>query len=70
MTAQMVASSGGLSGTPIINLPQASVLGMHEIEDRPVVVNERIFIRPIMFVAVAYDHRVLDGQKAATFIGE
>ena len=61
---------GGLSGTPIINLPQAAVLGMHEIKDKPVVVSERIFVRPIMVVALTYDLRVMDGRKAATFIGE
>ena len=70
MTARMVASSGGLSGTPIINLPQAAVLGMHEIKDKPVVVNGRFVIRPIMVVALAYDHREMDGRKTATFFGE
>ena len=61
---------GGLFGTPIINLPQAAVLGMHDIKDKPVVVSGRIVIRPIMVVAVAYDHRVMDGRKAATSFGE
>ena len=62
---------GGLSGgMSIINLPQAAVLGMHEIKDKPVIVNGRIVIRPIMVVALAYDHRVMDGRKAATLFGE
>ena len=70
MIARMVAPSGGLSGMSIINLPQAAVLGMHEIKDKPVVVNGRIVIRPIMVVALTYDHRVMEGRKAATFFGE
>ena len=61
---------GGLSGMSIINLPQAAVLGMHEIKDKPIVINRRIVIRPIMVVALAYDHREMDGRKAATFFGE
>ena len=60
---------GGLSGMSIINLHQAAVLGMHEIKDRPVVVNGRIVIRPIMVVALTYDHRLLDARKAAIFFG-
>ena len=60
---------GGLSRMSIINLPQAAILGMHEIKDKPVVVNRRIFIRPIMVVALTYDHRVIDARKAAIFFG-
>jgi len=60
---------GSLYGTPIINLPQAAVLGMHAIKDKPVVVNGEIVIRPIMVVALTYDHRLLDGREAVTFLG-
>jgi len=59
---------GSLFGTPIINLPQAAVLGMHAIKDRPVVVNGQIVVRPIMIVALTYDHRLLDGREAVTFL--
>ncbi|KAF9233434.1 hypothetical protein BU15DRAFT_53902 [Melanogaster broomeanus] len=59
---------GSLYGTPIINLPQAAVLGMHTIKDKPVVVNGQIVIRPIMVVALTYDHRLLDGREAVTFL--
>ncbi|KLO06408.1 dihydrolipoyllysine-residue succinyltransferase 1 [Schizopora paradoxa] len=59
---------GSLYGTPIINLPQAAVLGMHSIKDKPVVVNGEIVIRPIMVVALTYDHRLLDGREAVTFL--
>jgi 2-oxoglutarate dehydrogenase E2 component (dihydrolipoamide succinyltransferase) len=59
---------GSLYGTPIINLPQAAVLGMHTIKDKPVVVNGQIVIRPIMIVALTYDHRLLDGREAVTFL--
>jgi len=59
---------GSLFGTPIINLPQAAVLGMHAIKDKPVVVNGEIVIRPIMVVALTYDHRLLDGREAVTFL--
>ncbi|KAI5996318.1 hypothetical protein EDD15DRAFT_2418702 [Pisolithus albus] len=59
---------GSLFGTPIINLPQSAVLGMHTIKERPVVVNGQIVIRPIMIVALTYDHRLLDGRDAVTFL--
>jgi len=59
---------GSLFGTPIINLPQAAVLGMHSIKDKPVVVNGQIVIRPIMVVALTYDHRLMDGREAVTFL--
>jgi len=61
---------GSLFGTPIINLPQAAVLGMHAIKDKPVVVDGQIVVRPIMVVALTYDHRLLDGREAVTFLGE
>ncbi|THU89971.1 dihydrolipoamide succinyltransferase [Dendrothele bispora CBS 962.96] len=59
---------GSLYGTPIINLPQSAVLGMHSIKDRAVVVDGQIVIRPIMVVALTYDHRLLDGREAVTFL--
>ena len=59
---------GSLYGTPIINLPQAAVLGMHAIKEKPVVVNGEIVVRPIMVVALTYDHRLLDGREAVTFL--
>jgi 2-oxoglutarate dehydrogenase E2 component (dihydrolipoamide succinyltransferase) len=59
---------GSLYGTPIINLPQSAVLGMHTIKERAVVVNGQIVIRPIMIVALTYDHRLLDGREATTFL--
>ena len=60
---------GSLYGTPIINLPESAVLGMLTIKDRPVVVDGQIVIRPIMVVALTYDHRLLDGREAVTFLG-
>ncbi|KAJ7314911.1 dihydrolipoamide succinyltransferase [Mycena albidolilacea] len=59
---------GSLYGTPIINLPQCAVLGMHSIKEKPVVVDGQIVIRPIMVVALTYDHRLLDGREGVTFL--
>ncbi|KAL0565037.1 2-oxoglutarate dehydrogenase complex E2 component [Marasmius crinis-equi] len=59
---------GSLYGTPIINLPQSAVLGMHAIKEKPVAVNGQVVIRPIMVVALTYDHRLLDGREAVTFL--
>ncbi|KAJ2495822.1 hypothetical protein GGH96_006226 [Coemansia sp. RSA 1972] len=59
---------GSLYGTPIINMPQAAILGMHAIKDRPVVVNGEIKIRPMMYIALSYDHRIVDGREAVTFL--
>jgi 2-oxoglutarate dehydrogenase E2 component (dihydrolipoamide succinyltransferase) len=59
---------GSLMSTPILNPPQSAILGMHKIEDRPVVVNKEIVIRPMMYLAVSYDHRVIDGKEAVTFL--
>jgi len=59
---------GSLYGTPIINLPQSAVLGMHTIKEKPVAVNGEVVIRPIMVVALTYDHRLLDGREAVTFL--
>jgi 2-oxoglutarate dehydrogenase E2 component (dihydrolipoamide succinyltransferase) len=59
---------GSLMGTPIINLPQTAVLGLHAIKEKPVVVNGKIEIRPMMYLALTYDHRLLDGREAVTFL--
>ncbi|KAI9025018.1 dihydrolipoyllysine-residue succinyltransferase E2 component [Phycomyces nitens] len=59
---------GSLMGTPIINMPQAAILGMHSIKERPVVVDGKIEIRPMMYVALTYDHRIIDGREAVTFL--
>ena len=59
---------GSLLSTPIINPPQSAVLGMHRIEDRPVVRNGEIVIRPMMYIAMSYDHRLIDGREAVTFL--
>ena len=59
---------GSLLSTPIINMPQAAVLGLHRIEDRPVVRDGQIVIRPMMYLALSYDHRLIDGREAVTFL--
>ncbi len=59
---------GGLMSTPIINPPQSAVLGLHRIEDRPVVRGGEIVIRPMMYLAMSYDHRLIDGREAVTFL--
>ena len=59
---------GGLMSTPIINPPQSAVLGLHRIEDRPVVRNGEIVARPMMYIALSYDHRLIDGREAVTFL--
>ena len=59
---------GSLMSTPILNPPQSGVLGMHRIEQRPVVVNGEIKIRPMMYLALSYDHRIVDGKEAVTFL--
>lgn len=59
---------GSLLSTPILNPPQSAILGMHKIEKRPVVVNDQIVIRPMMYLAVSYDHRLIDGADAVTFL--
>ncbi|MDY0039246.1 MAG: 2-oxoglutarate dehydrogenase complex dihydrolipoyllysine-residue succinyltransferase [Desulforhabdus sp.] len=65
-------SNGGIYGsllsTPILNTPQSGILGMHKIEDRPVVVDGEIVVRPMMYVALSYDHRIVDGREAVTFL--
>ena len=59
---------GSLVSTPIINFPQVGILGLHKIQDRPVAVDGRIEIRPMMYVALSYDHRIIDGQQAVLFL--
>lgn len=59
---------GSLLSTPILNPPQSAILGMHKIQDRPVVVNGQIVIRPMMYLALSYDHRLVDGKDAVTFL--
>ena len=59
---------GSLLSTPIINMPQAAVLGLHRIEDRPVVCDGQIVARPMMYLALSYDHRLIDGREAVTFL--
>ncbi|QCI66119.1 2-oxoglutarate dehydrogenase complex dihydrolipoyllysine-residue succinyltransferase [Phreatobacter stygius] len=59
---------GSLMSTPILNAPQSGILGMHKIQERPVVVAGKIEIRPMMYLAVSYDHRIVDGKEAVTFL--
>ncbi|MGD9383895.1 MAG: 2-oxoglutarate dehydrogenase complex dihydrolipoyllysine-residue succinyltransferase [Desulfobacterales bacterium] len=59
---------GSLLSTPILNMPQSGILGMHKIEKRPVVIDNEIKIRPMMYVALSYDHRIVDGREAVTFL--
>ena len=59
---------GSLMSTPILNAPQSGILGMHKIEERPVVVAGKIEVRPMMYLALSYDHRVVDGREAVTFL--
>jgi 2-oxoglutarate dehydrogenase E2 component (dihydrolipoamide succinyltransferase) len=59
---------GSLMSTPIINIPQSAILGMHKIEERAVVVNGQIVIRPMMYLAVSYDHRIIDGRESVSFL--
>jgi len=59
---------GSLMSTPILNAPQSGILGMHKIQDRPMVVGGKIEIRPMMYLAMSYDHRIVDGKEAVTFL--
>ncbi|MFM8804798.1 MAG: 2-oxo acid dehydrogenase subunit E2, partial [Planctomycetia bacterium] len=65
-------SNGGVYGsmlsTPIINPPQSGILGLHAIQDRPMAVNGQVVIRPMMYLALTYDHRLVDGREAVTFL--
>lgn len=59
---------GSLMSTPIINIPQSAILGMHKIQDRPVVIDGQVVVRPMMYVAVSYDHRIIDGRESVSFL--
>jgi 2-oxoglutarate dehydrogenase E2 component (dihydrolipoamide succinyltransferase) len=59
---------GSLLSTPILNPPQSAILGLHKIEDRPVAIDGQVVVRPMMYVALSYDHRILDGRKAVLFL--
>ena len=59
---------GSLLSTPILNPPQSGILGMHKTEERPVVVNGEVVVRPMMYVALSYDHRIIDGREAVQFL--
>jgi 2-oxoglutarate dehydrogenase E2 component (dihydrolipoamide succinyltransferase) len=59
---------GSMLSTPIINIPQSAILGMHNIVERPVAINGQVVIRPIMYVALSYDHRIIDGRESVSFL--
>ncbi len=59
---------GSLLSTPIVNAPQSAILGMHKIQDRPVVIDGQVVVRPMMYVALTYDHRIIDGREAVQFL--
>ena len=59
---------GSLLSTPILNTPQSGILGMHRVDKRPVALNDQVVIRPMMYVALSYDHRIVDGREAVTFL--
>ena len=59
---------GSLMSTPILNAPQSGILGMHKIQERPMVVAGKIEARPMMYLALSYDHRIVDGREAVTFL--
>jgi 2-oxoglutarate dehydrogenase E2 component (dihydrolipoamide succinyltransferase) len=59
---------GSLMSTPIVNVPQSAILGMHKVQERPMVVNGQIAVRPMMYLAVTYDHRIIDGREAVQFL--
>lgn len=59
---------GSLMSTPIVNAPQSAILGMHKIQDRPIVVDGQVVIRPMMYIALTYDHRIIDGREAVRFL--
>ena len=59
---------GSLLSTPILNAPQSGILGMHAIQERPVAVDGEVVVRPMMYVALSYDHRLVDGQQSVSFL--
>jgi 2-oxoglutarate dehydrogenase E2 component (dihydrolipoamide succinyltransferase) len=65
-------SNGGIYGsllsTPIVNPPQSGILGLHSIQERPIALNGEVVIRPMMYLALTYDHRIIDGREAVSFL--
>jgi 2-oxoglutarate dehydrogenase E2 component (dihydrolipoamide succinyltransferase) len=59
---------GSLLSTPILNPPQTAILGMHKIQERPMAIGGQVQVRPMMYVALSYDHRVIDGKEAVSFL--
>src|SRR6185369_8999858 len=59
---------GSLMSTPILNPPQSGILGMHKIQPRPMAVGDKVEVRPMMYLALSYDHRIIDGREAVTFL--
>jgi 2-oxoglutarate dehydrogenase E2 component (dihydrolipoamide succinyltransferase) len=59
---------GSLLSTPIVNSPQSAILGMHKIQDRAVVIDSQVVVRPMMYIALTYDHRIIDGREAVQFL--
>jgi 2-oxoglutarate dehydrogenase E2 component (dihydrolipoamide succinyltransferase) len=59
---------GSLMSTPILNAPQSGILGMHKIQERPVAIGGKVEVRPMMYLALSYDHRMVDGREAVTFL--
>jgi 2-oxoglutarate dehydrogenase E2 component (dihydrolipoamide succinyltransferase) len=59
---------GSLLSTPILNPPQSAILGLHKVQDRPVAINGKVEVRPMMYVALSYDHRIVDGKEAVSFL--
>ena len=72
MNGTFTISNGGVYGslmsTPIINPPQSAILGMHKIQKRPVAIGDKVEIRPMMYLALSYDHRIIDGREAVSFL--
>lgn len=59
---------GSLMSTPIINIPQSAILGMHKIQERPIAVNGQVVVKSMMYLAVSYDHRIIDGRESVSFL--
>jgi 2-oxoglutarate dehydrogenase E2 component (dihydrolipoamide succinyltransferase) len=59
---------GSLMSTPIINIPQSAILGMHKIQERPMAINGQVVICPMMYIALSYDHRIIDGRESVSFL--
>jgi 2-oxoglutarate dehydrogenase E2 component (dihydrolipoamide succinyltransferase) len=59
---------GSLLSTPIVNSPQSAILGMHKIQDRPTAIDGQVVVRPMMYIALTYDHRLIDGREAVQFL--